>query len=135
LDPGSDSTLANISSRAVVETGDNVLIGGFTLGGSSGSPQIIIRALGPSLGPLGVANPLPDPTVELRDANAALLASNDDWKEDAAQASYIEAVGLQPQHDLESALAATLPPGAYTAVVAGKNGATGVALVEVYNLQ
>ena len=135
LDTGSDSTLANISSRAVVETGNNVLIGGFTLGGSSGSPQIIIRAIGPSLGPLGVSNPLPDPTVELRDANAMLLASNDDWRDDAAQASYLEAVGLQPQHDLESALAATLPPGAYTAIVSGKNGETGVALVEVYNLQ
>lgn len=135
LDQSSESMLANISSRAFVETGNNVLIGGLTLGGSSGSAQIIIRAIGPSLGPLGVANPLPDPTLELRDGNAMLLASNDDWRDDAAQASYIEAVGLQPQDDLESALAASLPPGAYTAIVAGKSGEIGVALVEVYNLQ
>lgn len=135
LEPGSDSTLANISSRAFVETGNNVLIGGFTLGGSSGSPLIILRAIGPSLGPLGVANPLANPTLELRDANAALLAFNDNWQDDAAQASQIEAVGLQPQDNLESAIAATLPPGAYTAIVAGNNGGTGVALVEIYNLQ
>jgi hypothetical protein len=80
-------------------------------------------------------NPLANPTLELRDANAALLAFNDDWKDDSAQASQIEAVGLPPQDDLESAITATLPPGAYTAIVAGKSGGTGVALVEVYNLQ
>jgi len=135
LDPGSDSTLANISSRAFVETGNDVLIAGFTLGGSSGSPLIIIRAIGPSLGPLGVVNPLANPTLELRDANAALLAFDDNWKDDAAQASQVEAVGLQPQDDLESAIAATLPPGAYTAIVAGNSGMIGVAMVEVYNLQ
>jgi hypothetical protein len=135
LDQSSDSTLANISSRAFVEAGNNVLIGGFILGGSNGSPTIVIRAIGPSLANFGFANPLPDPTLELRDANAMLLVSNDDWQDDAAQASYIAAVRLQPQHDFESAIAATLPPGAYTAIVAGKNGETGVALVEIYNLQ
>jgi hypothetical protein len=135
LDLGSDSTLANISSRAFVDTGNNVLIGGFILGGGNGNPTIVIRAIGPSLANFGFANSLPDPTLELRDANATLLAFNDDWQDDAAQASYIAAIKLQPADDLESAIAATLPPGAYTAIITGKSGGTGVALVEVYNLQ
>jgi hypothetical protein len=135
LDQASDSTLANISSRAFIEAGNNVLIGGFTLGGNNGSPQIVIRAIGPSLANFGFANPLQDPTLELRDANANLIASNDNWQDDAAQASYLTAVGLQPQNDSESVLAVTLPPGQYTGIVAGKNGGTGVGLVEIYNLQ
>jgi hypothetical protein len=135
LDQSSDSTLTNISSRALVETGNNVVIAGFTLGGPNGRPQIIIRGLGPSLAAFGIANPLANPTLELRDANAALLAANDNWKDDPFQSSQVTAAGLQPQNDLESAIAAALPPGAFTAIVAGKNGGTGVGLVEVYNLQ
>jgi CSLREA domain-containing protein len=135
LDQSTGSTLANISSRAFVETGNNVVIGGFILGGPNGSPQIIIRGLGPSLANFGIANPLANPTLELRDANATLLASVDDWASDSAQASQIIAVGLQPQVDREAAIAAALPPGAYTAILAGKSGGTGVALVEIYNLQ
>lgn len=135
LDKASDSTLANISSRAFVEAGNNVLIGGFTLGGNNGSAQIVIRAIGPSLANFGFTNPLADPTLELRDANAGLLAFNDNWRDDAAQASYLTAVGLQPKNDFESALAVTLPPGVYTGIVAGKNAGTGVGLVEIYNLQ
>lgn len=134
LDQTGASSLANISSRAFVETGDNVVIGGFNLGGTNGSPQIIIRAIGPSLTKLGITNPLANPTLELRDANAALLAFNDDWRDNPAQASQIIAAGAQPQDDLESAIAAALPPGAYTAIVAGKNG-SGIGLVEIYNLQ
>lgn len=135
LEQSSDSKLANISTRALVETGDNVVIGGFILGGSEGSPRIIIRALGPSLTQLGIANPLTDPTLELRDGNGMLIAFDDNWRDNPAQAALIKAAGIQPRNDLESAIAATLPPGTYTAIVAGRNGGTGVGLVEVYNLQ
>jgi hypothetical protein len=136
LDQTSDSAVANISSRAFVETGNKVLIGGFTLGGQNGGALIVIRALGPSLANSGFANPLADPTLELRDANGALLASNDNWQEnDPGQAFYVQAVGLQPSSPFESAIALTLGPGQFTAVVAGKNGGSGVGLVEIYNLQ
>jgi hypothetical protein len=88
--------------------------------------------LGPSLTQFGVKGTLADPTLELHDGNGALIQSNDNWKD--TQQSEIEATSLQPQDDLESAMFATLAPGAYTAIVAGKNGLTGVALVEVYRL-
>jgi hypothetical protein len=132
---GSDSELANISTRALVGNGDNVVIGGFILGGSEGSPKIIVRALGPSLSRLGIFDPLADPTLELRDGNGALMVVNDNWDDDPAQAEQIEAAGVAPRNDLEAAIAATLPPGLYTAVVAGKGGSTGTGLVEVYNLK
>ena len=136
VNQSSDSMLTNISSRAFVEGGDNVVIAGFTLGGSSnGSPLIIIRGLGPSLATFGITNPLANPILQLRDANGTQLASDDNWKNDPDQESEIVATGLQPQHDLEAAIAATLPPGAYTAILFGVNGGTGVGLVEVYNLQ
>jgi hypothetical protein len=135
LDQTSDAELANISTRAVVETGNNVIIGGFILGGANASPEIIVRAIGPSLGGLGIVNPLPDPTLELRDGNGMLIAFDDNWRDNPAQAAQIIAAGLQPQNDLEAAIVATLPPGAYTAIVAGRNAGTGVGLVEVYNLQ
>lgn len=134
LDQTGDSLLANISSRGLVKTGNSVMIGGFIIGGGNASSKVVIRALGPSLSQAGVTNPLPDPTLELRDANAALLASNDDWEDDQAQATEIAALGVAPQNDAESALVATLPPGQSTAIVAGK-GAIGVALVEVYHLR
>jgi hypothetical protein len=127
--------LANISSRGLVKTGDNVMIGGFIVGGGNAGTKVVLRAIGPSLSQHGVANPLPDPTLELRDGNGALAASNDDWMDDSAQAAELVAVGLQPQNDLESALVATLPPGQSTGIVAGKGGAIGVALVEVYHLR
>jgi len=135
LEPGSVAKLANIATRAVVGTGDNVVIGGFILGGAEGSPRIIIRALGPALASLGIANPLADPTLELRDGNGMLIAFNDNWRDNPAQAALIKAAGLQPRNDLEAVIAATLPPAAYTGIVAGRNGGIGVGLVEVYNLQ
>jgi hypothetical protein len=135
LDQSSDSNLANISTRAFVETGNNVVIGGFILGGPDGSATIIIRAIGPSLAQLGITNPLADPTLELRDGNGMLLAFDDNWKDNPAQAAQVSAAGLQPRNDLEAAIAATLPAGNYTGIVAGKNGGSGVGLVEVYNLQ
>jgi hypothetical protein len=135
LDQTSDSRLANMSTRAVVGTGDNVVIGGFILGNNNVSPQIIIRALGPSLSRFGIANPLADPTLELRDGNGMLIAFDDNWKDNSTQAAQITAAGLQPPNDLEAAIAMTLPPGTYTSIVAGKNGGIGVGIVEVYNLQ
>ena len=127
-----DSKLANISTRGVVQSADNVLIGGFILGGNSATAKVLVRAIGPSLASFGVANALSDPTLELRDSNGGLLQSNDDWKDQ--QRSQIEATGLAPSVDAEAAIVADLAPGAYTTIVAGK-GPNGVGLVEVYNLR
>jgi hypothetical protein len=134
LNVASDSRLANISTRGVVQTGNDVMIGGFILGNGTASEKVLIRAIGPSLTQFGVANVLADPTLELHDSHGTLLMSNDNWRDDASQAAEIMATGIPPQNDLESAIVTTLPPVAYTAVVAGKNGGTGVALVEVYHL-
>jgi len=132
LDQAVDSQFDNISTRGFVETGTNVMIGGFILGGESGNASVVVRALGPSLSQFGVAGALADPTLELRDENGVLVQSNDNWKE--TQQTEIETTGLSPTNDLESALFETLAPGAYTAVVAGKGDLTGVGLVEVYRL-
>lgn len=132
LDSAADSQLANISTRGFVQTGDNVMIGGFILGGGTGASTVVVRALGPSLSQFGIANPLADPTLELHDGNGLLIQSNDNWKE--TQQAEIEAAGLAPSNDRESAIVANLSPGAYTAIVAGKDGGIGVGLVEVYNL-
>jgi hypothetical protein len=123
--------LANISTRGVVQTGDNVLIGGFIVTGTV-SKTVLIRAIGPSLTAGGVPNALADPTLELRGGNGALILANDNWR-DAQQAAII-ATGIPPTDNLESAILATLAPGAYTAIVRGKNNTTGSALVEVYGL-
>lgn len=131
--PGAPSELANISTRAFVQTGDNVMIGGFILRGSSAPHKVVVRAIGPSL-PSSIATRLADPTLELRDVNGVRVLFNDNWKDDPAQAALITATGLQPTNDLESAILANLPAGNFTAIVAGKNNTTGVALVEVYNL-
>jgi len=130
LDQAADSQFGNISTRGFVETGTNVMIGGFILGGESGNANVVVRALGPSLTAFGVAGALTDPTLELRDGNGALIKDNDNWKD--TQQADIEATGLQPANDLESAIFQTLAPGAYTAIVAGKDDLTGVGLVEVY---
>jgi N-acetylneuraminic acid mutarotase len=135
LEQNSDSKLANISTRAVAGTGENVMIGGFILGGTSGTPRIFVRALGPSLSRLGIANTLSDPTLELRDGNGGLIASDDNWNDNPAQAAQISAAGMQPQNDSEAVIAITPSPGTYTAIVAGKAQGTGVGLVEIYNLQ
>ncbi len=119
--------LANISTRVRVGAGDDVLIGGFIT--RDGTKQVLIRALGPSL-PL--AGRLADPTLELHDANGAVIAANDNWKETQRQA--IEATTIPPSSDFEAAILATLPPGTFTAVVSGKGGMSGTALVEVYDL-
>lgn len=132
FDETADAQLANISTRGFVETGSDVMIGGFILGNGTGGTNVLIRALGPSLTGQGVAGALADPTLELHDADGAIVETNDNWKD--TEECLIEGTGLPPQDDLESAMLVTLPTAAYTAIVAGKNGLTGVALVEVYRL-
>ena len=132
LDTAADSILANTSSRGFVQSGDDVLIAGFIVG-NGGNDTVVVRAIGPSLGDAGVANPLADPVLDLYDADGAIIRSNDDWQDE--QGSLIASTGLAPANDAESAIIRALVPGNYTAVVHGKGEATGVALVEVYNLQ
>ena len=133
LDPTDDSEFGNISTRGLVETGDNVLIGGFIVGtDDAGVANVVLRALGPSLGAAGVTGALQDPTLELHDANGEVVALNDNWKE--SQETLIEATGLAPGDERESAILATLASGPYTAVVHGQDSTTGVGLVEIFNI-
>jgi hypothetical protein len=129
-----NSQLANISTRGFVDTDDNVMIGGFIVGG--GTPHVIVLALGPSVPVVGA---LADPTLELHDASGTTIATNDNWKINdqtgQSQQAEIEATTIPPTNDLESALVQTLAPGNYTAIVRGKNNTTGVGLVAAYNLQ
>lgn len=118
------SRLANISTRAFVSTGANVVIGGFILGGDANS-QIAILGIGPSLSASGVSGVLADPTLELRDRNGALVASNDNCG----------AVSIHPLDPAEACIEVSLPPGLFTAILAGKNGGTGIGLVEIYSRQ
>lgn len=132
LNAGSDSKLANISTRGFVQTGAGVMIAGFIFGNGAANESVAIRAIGPSL--TGIANLLADPTLDLHDSNGTLLLSNDNWKDDAIQADELRAAGIAPTNDLEAAMITALPPGAYTAIVAGKGGGTGVSVAEVYHL-
>jgi hypothetical protein len=127
------SKLGNISTRALVGTGNDIVIAGFILGNNSGVTRIVIRGIGPSLTAFGVANALANPTLELRDNNAALLASNDNWQDDAAQAAQLTAAGLAPTNPNESGIAITLGPGQYTGLLMGQGNTTGVGVVEVYD--
>ncbi|HEY2103350.1 MAG TPA: CSLREA domain-containing protein [Chthoniobacterales bacterium] len=124
--------LVNISTRLAVLTGDNVLIGGFIIGGTE-NKKIVLRAIGPSLAnpPFNLSGVLADPTLELHDSTQAIIDSNDNWR-DTHEADIL-ATGLQPSNDLESAIVRTLAPGAYTAIVRGKNGGTGIGLVEAFD--
>jgi hypothetical protein len=111
------------------------MIGGFMLGGTSNPTRIAVRGLGPSLSQFfGASNVLADPTLELRNANGTLMISNDNWQDDPTSAAQLSANGLAPQNNLESGIFATLPPGAFTAILAGKNNTTGIGLVEIYNV-
>jgi hypothetical protein len=121
----------NISTRARVLTGENILIGGFIITGNE-AKQVIVRAIGPSTAQLGVAGPLQDPTLELFDRAGASIAANDDWR--ATQQAEIEASGVAPSDSRESAILRSLAPGEYTAAVKGKNDTTGVAVVDVFDL-
>src|SRR5438552_16010674 len=121
----------NISTRGMVGTGQNVLIAGFIISGNQ-AKRVIVRALGPSLSTHGVSGALADPTITIVNSSNVVVASNDNWRN--TQETEIAASGFAPPNDLESAIVATLPPGSYTAVVSGKNSGTGVALVDLYQL-
>ena len=110
-------------------------MGVFILGGNSANAQVAIRGIGPSLSQFGLSGVLADPILELRDHNGTLLISNDNWTDDPVSAAQLTANGLALQDPHESGIFASLPPGAFTAILAGKNGGTGIALVEIYNLQ
>jgi hypothetical protein len=127
------SKLANISTRALVGTGNDIVIAGFILGDNSGLTRIVVRGIGGSLTVFGVPNALANPTLELRDNNAALLASNDNWQDDPAQAAELTAAGLAPTNASESGIAITLGPGQYTALLMGQGNTTGVGVIEVYD--
>lgn len=129
LDQTVDSKLANISTRALVQTGDNVLIGGFIVVGAA-PQQVLVRAIGPSL-PL--SGTLADPTLELFNSDGAMIAMNDNWRD--SQEAEIQGTAIPPPNDLESAILISLPPGANTAILRGKDGGTGIGLIEVYALQ
>ena len=131
LEPGTGSTLANLSTRGFVGAGDNAMIGGLIIGNGD-NPIVVLRAIGPTLASSGIANPLLDPTIELHDGNGAVIGSNDNWKDGQLQA--VMATQLAPTDDRESAIVAFLAPGNYTAVVRGNGGTTGVALVEAYRI-
>jgi hypothetical protein len=126
------SILANISSRGLVDTGDNVMIGGFIAGNQSGNTKVLVRGIGPSLQG-SVPNPLADPILELHDSNGNTLETNDDWK-DSPERAEIEATNIPPSNDLESAILLPVGPAGYTAILRGKTG-SGIAVVEIYNLK
>jgi uncharacterized repeat protein (TIGR01451 family) len=131
-----DSDLANISTRGFVDTGNNVMIGGFTLGGNNNATRIAVRALGPSLSSSGLSNLLADPTLELHNADGTIMVSNDDWLSDPVSAANLTANGLALPNSRESGIFTSLaPPGQFTAILAGKNGGIGIGLVEIYNLR
>ena len=139
-DAGLAPTVRNISTRARVEGGENVVIAGFIIGEGTGggAVRVVVRGVGPSLAAEQVAEPLQNPALALHDANGTEMARNDNWKGDVDQPSQqaaIEATGLAPKDDAESALVATLTPGNYTAVVSSAGEGGGVALVEVYHVQ
>jgi hypothetical protein len=138
--PLPESQLTNVSTRAFVQTGDNVMIGGFIVQGTQ-PKTVIIRALGPELMPFGIPNPLVDPTLELHNATGALIASNDNWVTTiiggiitANQVAAIRASGYASTNVMESAMIVSLPPGNYTAIARGVNNMMGIGLVEVYDL-
>ena len=131
LDRASPAKLANISTRGFINTGDDVMIGGFIVGGNEPA-KILVRAIGPTLSDFGVQGALQDPTLELHDSNGMSI-SNDDWRE--TQEARSSRPRFRRARTSEPAILATLVPGNYTAVVRGKDNTTGVGLVEAYNLQ
>ncbi|MDQ6625883.1 MAG: hypothetical protein M3Y69_07070, partial [Verrucomicrobiota bacterium] len=126
------SQAANISARGSVENGDNALFGGFIVNTQSSGTRVLARGIGPS-NKSQVPNVLSDPTIELYDANGGSIGFNDNWK-DSSDRAEIESTGLAPKDDAEAAVILNVTPAAYTAIVRGKNGATGVGLIEIYNV-
>jgi len=140
LSPATTSILGNISTRSFVQTGENVMIGGFIVQGT-GPTRVIIRAIGPELTQYGITNALANPRLELHNGTGALIGSNDNWQTTilggiitSNQVSDIQNSGHAPTAASESAIIANLQPGNYTAIVRGVNNTTGVALAEVYDL-
>ncbi len=131
LDTTQPGRLINVSTRGQVQTGDSVMIGGFVIGGGMAPKKVIVRGIGPSLTAFGVPGALQNPTIQLFSGPTA-INSDDDWK--TAQQTEIVASGFPPTDDRESAIVATLQPGAYTVIVSGVSATNGVGLVEVYEL-
>jgi hypothetical protein len=131
LDAGGPDKVVNISTRGFVLTGENVMIGGLIITGNDPS-QLVLRAIGPSLGTFGVPDPLADPFLELHDGNGAIIFSNNNWRD--TQETAIQNTGLAPTDNLESAILVSLVPGSYTAIVKGADRGIGNGLVEVYKL-
>jgi hypothetical protein len=137
LDQTADSKLANLSTRAFVSTGSDIVIAGFLLSNHPGTmDNVIVRGIGPSLAPgiFPVDQVLADPRLELRDSNGNLLIADNDWQDDPTQAALISAANLAPSNPREAAIAATLSPGSYTALLSGVNSGTGIGVVEIYDL-
>jgi hypothetical protein len=132
LNPGPDSKLSNISTRAFCDTNSDIIIAGLIISGGP-SDRVVIRGIGPSLAST-VGNVLANPALELRDNNGTLLVSNNDWQDNPVQAQQITAAGLGLTNSLDCAVYAILPPGRYTALLYGSNNSTGNGLVEVYDL-
>ena len=137
LDPTTNSRLSNISSRSFVNTDDNVMIGGFIVGhgqstNGAGNVRVVVRGIGPSLAARGITGALQDPELHLFNSNGDIIASNDNWRE--TQAAPIQTASFALEDDREAAILISLPAGAYTALVRGKNRTTGVALVESFNV-
>lgn len=124
-----NSKLGNIASRAFVGADDNILIAGFIAGPDT---RVIVRGIGPTLGNYGISNPLLDPTLEVHNGNGDVVAFNNNWKD--TQQADLQASGLQPKDDRESAVLRALPAGNYTAVMRGRDNTTGIGLIEVYQL-
>lgn len=142
INQAADSRLANISTRGYLDSGGGNITAGVIIGAGNGAAKVLVRVLGPSLTAFGITNPLQDPLVDIRDSNGARIALNDDWKVRAgnviSQQDEIEATGLQPSNDAESAVIVTLPVGNCTAIAQSFGTATdktGVAVIEVYNLR
>jgi hypothetical protein len=132
ISAGVFAELTNVSTRGHVGSGDNVMIGGFIAGGGNGSIEIVVRGLGPTLTQFGVAGALSDPKLTLVDVNGNVVRSNNNWKD--TQQAAIQATGLAPPNNVESALVVTVAAGNYTAILEGSNGGTGIGLVEIYKV-
>jgi hypothetical protein len=130
-----DSALGNISTRGFVQTAQNVMIGGFTLGRNPNSARIAVRGIGGSLAQYGLTNLLADPMLELHNADGTMIITNDDWTDDPVSAALLVANGLALKDRHESGIFTTLPPGQFTVILSGKSGGVGVGLIEIYNVK
>ena len=133
IDSTTASQLASVSSRAQVQTGSSVLIGGLSITAENGSLPVLLRALGPSLAAFGIATHLGDPVLEIHNASGTLVVTNDNWKQ--SQQALIQATGLAPPNDKDSAILVNLMPGLYTAIVRDATSGSGIALFEAYNVR